>query len=842
MAGVAELVDEFTAPGAQRCLLERIRGRVHNLFQVVLTVLGSLEQDRQEERIWLQLRGDREAVRRAKEYVKGICEPELVEKEKYPKEMHCIFVGARSLFLNHLIQDTSANVSVLEIGVLAIKGATEPVVMAQSHVQQFIQLFKNNESLPNDKELEVKRKFKDFVETNADKYTVDLLLLPSALKQDLLSLVLDGNDDDLVELNVLNAKTDNQLNGKENSTDEGRSKTGTPVSELTKQLDSVFPEVSEKQVGPINWTSSQEERTSVKRRSSETEERCCKKPFSLESVQVDGPVNKNSTPTNIPIIDLISDVSDLDDSVIFVEGEDSVSAETEYRILVNFFKTMGYSQEVVEKVINTLGQTEEPLRLLEEIEKESKNVVDGNKSSTNNKDCTKTQPGKETVTLTKKAPPEVETRPQQEVSSGVTYVDLANKNVKTSAPLLPKGLEAGGYVSHTARLETNKMTAKCFDFVARGTSNAPLCKQSALENVLLQQMSASKAAPVNRAGPSCLFPDTFNNKNTWLGPVTQGPKPALEPPERQSNFNQSGPSVTGTQVFLNTIKVPYKLQLKNSPGRGDLKHIIIDGSNVAMSHGLKKFFSCRGIALAVEYFWKIGHRNITVFVPQWRTKRDPNITEQHFLQQLQELGILSLTPARTVLGARIASHDDRFLLHLAEKTGGIIVTNDNFREFVIESPIWTEIVKERLLQYTFVGDIFMIPDDPLGRHGPKLDDFLSTRTFSRNVPNLPPPINGLNFPKDPFLPLRPVEPRTLLRQPRLFPLGDPLSTYSAALHNVTRPSPVLPPQRSPTETTQLKEALAKIFPGPEQALKINEILSAHPYMRDLNALSAMVLD
>lgn len=44
------------------------------------------------------------------------------------------------------------------------------------------------------------------------------------------------------------------------------------------------------------------------------------------------------------------------------------------------------------------------------------------------------------------------------------------------------------------------------------------------------------------------------------------------------------------------------------------------------SHGLKRFFSCRGIAIAVEYFWKLGNRNITVFVPQWRTRRDPNVT------------------------------------------------------------------------------------------------------------------------------------------------------------------------------------------------------------------------
>lgn len=43
-------------------------------------------------------------------------------------------------------------------------------------------------------------------------------------------------------------------------------------------------------------------------------------------------------------------------------------------------------------------------------------------------------------------------------------------------------------------------------------------------------------------------------------------------------------------------------------------------------HGLHRIFSCRGIAIAVEAFWRRGHREITVFVPQWRQKRDPNIT------------------------------------------------------------------------------------------------------------------------------------------------------------------------------------------------------------------------
>uniref|UniRef100_UPI0030131E85 NEDD4-binding protein 1 n=1 Tax=Homo sapiens TaxID=9606 RepID=UPI0030131E85 len=49
-------------------------------------------------------------------------------------------------------------------------------------------------------------------------------------------------------------------------------------------------------------------------------------------------------------------------------------------------------------------------------------------------------------------------------------------------------------------------------------------------------------------------------------------------------------------------------------------------------------------------------------------------------------------------------------------------------------------------------------------------------------------------------------------------------------------------QRSSAETSELREALLKIFPDSEQKLKIDQILAAHPYMKDLNALSALVLD
>nr|XP_048275175.1 NEDD4-binding protein 1-like [Myodes glareolus] len=302
----------------------------------------------------------------------------------------------------------------------------------------------------------------------------------------------------------------------------------------------------------------------------------------------------------------------------------------------------------------------------------------------------------------------------------------------------------------------------------------------------------------------------------------------------------------GVQRFRDMLKVPYKLELKNEPGRSDLKHIVIDGCNVAFTHGLHKFFSCRGIAIAVEYFWNLGHRNITVFVPQWRTRRNPNVKEQYFLTQLKEVGILSLTPSRMVLGERIScSHVDSFLLHLAHKTGGVIVSNDKFREFVTASVSWREIIAKRLLQYTFVGDIFMVPDNPLGRNGPRLKEFLrkegprdlepllsdlpNVDTFAQShntqvaITSYQPPYWNQGTSSDPWLP----------QQLHFISL--------ASISNIEQ-NHLMPAQRSSAETSKLREALLKIFPDSEQKQKIEEILAAQPFLKDLNVLSGLILD
>lgn len=158
-----------------------------------------------------------------------------------------------------------------------------------------------------------------------------------------------------------------------------------------------------------------------------------------------------------------------------------------------------------------------------------------------------------------------------------------------------------------------------------------------------------------------------------------------------------------------------------------LRPVIIDGSNVAMSHGNKTTFSCRGLRVCVEWFRARGHTEITVFVPAWRKETprwDTPIAEREVLLELERERVLVFTPSRVCGGKRIVSYDDRYILNEAVTSGGVVVSNDNYRDLVTESPGFRRVVEENLLMYSWVNGRFVPPDDPLGRSGPTLEVFL----------------------------------------------------------------------------------------------------------------------
>lgn len=67
----------------------------------------------------------------------------------------------------------------------------------------------------------------------------------------------------------------------------------------------------------------------------------------------------------------------------------------------------------------------------------------------------------------------------------------------------------------------------------------------------------------------------------------------------------------------------------------------------------------------------------------------------------------------------------RFILQYATLTEGVVVSSDNFRDLYDENSGWRETIEKRLLMPTWADQgTIMFPNDPLGRNGPTLDQFL----------------------------------------------------------------------------------------------------------------------
>ncbi|XP_045143591.1 protein NYNRIN [Echinops telfairi] len=213
-------------------------------------------------------------------------------------------------------------------------------------------------------------------------------------------------------------------------------------------------------------------------------------------------------------------------------------------------------------------------------------------------------------------------------------------------------------------------------------------------------------------------------------------------PKQPHRHPHANGTVTSFQRYHEALNTPFELSLSQEPGDQGLRRVVIDGSSVAMvrpaqrgvqqeaaphaqlphRHGLQHYFSCRGIAMAVQYFWNRGHREVTVFVPTWQLRKNRKVRESHFLSKLHALRMLSITPSQIENGKKITTYDYRFMIKLAEETDGIIVTNEQLHVLMTNSK--KLLVKNRLLPFTFAGNLFMVPDDPLGRDGPTLEEFL----------------------------------------------------------------------------------------------------------------------
>ena len=257
---------------------------------------------------------------------------------------------------------------------------------------------------------------------------------------------------------------------------------------------------------------------------------------------------------------------------------------------------------------------------------------------------------------------------------------------------------------------------------------------------------------------------------------TETTKTINRPPVISSNLNTMAAAVAKKQTNMQQMPLTAQQKIQQEQDfitqsinrindKSNLRPIIVDSNDVALSsHSNKQVFLFSRIKQVVDYFEKRNHQ-IYVILSSWRkeqimtsplsnsssslsnsvqntTQQASNTSQQQQQQQQQPLtpdqqALIEMeqknqvyyTPSKRVGAKRIVCDDDSYMLKLCVAKMGIIVSNDNFKRFLNYSDDFKLVIEERVLMYSFIDNTFMPAEDPLGKNGPSLDNFLRFESF-----------------------------------------------------------------------------------------------------------------
>ncbi|KAK6730523.1 hypothetical protein RB195_007155 [Necator americanus] len=126
------------------------------------------------------------------------------------------------------------------------------------------------------------------------------------------------------------------------------------------------------------------------------------------------------------------------------------------------------------------------------------------------------------------------------------------------------------------------------------------------------------------------------------------------------------------------------------PGPGWLPRLmVVDGCNVGRSAcGVgREAVDCAGL-MAVIRWLLIRDFDVVAFLPVvYNNSHNFNAVHVHLLGKLEELGLVTFTPARTGRGDRKAfiNYDDLYVTTLAARHGGCVLSGDKFKDILAQS-------------------------------------------------------------------------------------------------------------------------------------------------------------
>uniref|UniRef100_A0A7I4XZG0 RNase NYN domain-containing protein n=1 Tax=Haemonchus contortus TaxID=6289 RepID=A0A7I4XZG0_HAECO len=135
--------------------------------------------------------------------------------------------------------------------------------------------------------------------------------------------------------------------------------------------------------------------------------------------------------------------------------------------------------------------------------------------------------------------------------------------------------------------------------------------------------------------------------------------------------------------------------------------MVIDGCNIGRSAcGMgREAVNCAGL-MAVIRWLLVRDFDVVAFLPVvYNNSHNFNAVHVHLLAKLEELGLVTFTPARTGRGERKAfiNYDDLYVTTLAARHGGCVLSGDKFKD-ILAQPAYSEfhpVILNRTLDVKF---------------------------------------------------------------------------------------------------------------------------------------------
>lgn len=455
--------------------------------------------------------------------------------------------------------------------------------MAQSRIHAFLDVSKTK---PED--ASIKRNFKALVEEHNDLHALDLLILPTSTKEQLLALVEEDKE------GRQKRPTSHQREYKK-PLDKARSKPSLLSAAMeypNQRLDKpVFSQ-------PVDINKTRPVKGVLRERASEPRELVRNNIWDLKSQPV--PLGVQESPlTGLDKVESAGSylneeielnermgpplkddeefrqISGLLDTIMrWDDGEPgsqpnfSLATQKEFNMLLDFFKTMGYQESVVLKVLSENG-IQEPSQILDKVKLETSSHSQGNSNQVQRpsmlKDMTHELFSNDSdylLEVMKSAAKNCGYSPSEIVDIGDGSVAglLRKLNEKNNYEddIFPSVPQKKGHQENDSQLEKNFVLAR---------------PEISIANPTMEMTEPLKHKPIGNNHP---VEDIFHG---GLEPENMG----IEEPKATTVKEECEvPIVTGAQRFNEAMQTPFQLNLRNEKGNDQLRHIVIDGSNVAM--------------------------------------------------------------------------------------------------------------------------------------------------------------------------------------------------------------------------------------------------------------------